>query len=131
SPEGEDPVTIPVTVGPVTDSYGNSVRDGTLLTVAVDRAVIVSGDADDSQPGHQVVLTGGQATFYVEAAAEEETFTVRAFGDSEQAESLGERSFSSTGFTPAPLSLPVIVLFVGGALLAVGARRVSRGPSHA
>ena len=129
--EGEDPVTIPVTVGPVTDSYGNVVRDGTLLTVAADSAAIVSGDADESQPGHQVVLSGGQATFYVEVAPEEETFTVRAFGDSEQVDPLGERSFSSAGFTPMPLSPPLTGLLVGGALLAMGARRVSRGPSHA
>jgi len=99
--EGSGPVTADVTTSVVTDQYGNVVRDGTLLTVTLDIGTIVSGDADDALPGHQIVLTGGRGVFTVEVPSEDTPFTVSVYADAEQTELLGEDTLTAGPEEPA------------------------------
>lgn len=55
--------TSTITSGPIKDAANNTVPDGTKVTVATDRGVITTPDADDTLPGKQVLTTDGVITF--------------------------------------------------------------------
>jgi prepilin-type N-terminal cleavage/methylation domain-containing protein/prepilin-type processing-associated H-X9-DG protein len=127
-PQGAGPVTLLLTSWPITDAYGNQVRDGSMITVRVEDAVLVSGDADSGAPGFQTLVTGGRAQIYIEVASETDTFSVRAFADSAESHLLGEETLSPAEYVPLPgprWSLALALLAAGGlGLLAQAPRRV-------
>lgn len=78
--ELDDPIVVFQRSDPVRDRFGNIVEDNTPLTIAADGAVIVSGDADDARPGHQVLTEGGMAQLVLEVPREAEIFRLDYFG---------------------------------------------------
>ena len=57
-----------VTSGVIVDAYGNTVLDGTLITVATNFGTITTSDASGTDPGIQVATTGGVISFVVQSA---------------------------------------------------------------
>jgi len=70
--------TSEVTSGIITDYYGNTVLDGTLITVSTDKGTITTPDASGAYIGRQVATTGGVITFTVQAGTTEGTANVAA-----------------------------------------------------
>ncbi len=133
-PEGEAPVNIPVHIERVRDAHGNTVADGTLLTVSTQSADIVSGDARDDLPGHQVALTNGQATFFIETGALDEMFVIRAYTDAEASDLVGEAAFTAQDFTPLPAAsafalAALTLLMAAGAAWSLVRQRATGGPT--
>ncbi|RMG20055.1 MAG: hypothetical protein D6729_03760 [Deltaproteobacteria bacterium] len=68
-----------VTGGPVVDAHGNTVADGTLITVSSDLGTtILTPDASPVLVGHQVATASGIFTFEVQAGTTPGTATVSA-----------------------------------------------------
>ncbi|MBI4715063.1 MAG: Ig-like domain-containing protein, partial [Nitrospirae bacterium] len=59
--------TSTVTSGAITDVYGNTVLDGTLVTVVTDRGTITTADVSGADAGIQVATTAGVIAFAVQA----------------------------------------------------------------
>jgi len=57
-----------VTSGTITDAYGNTVPDGTFITVATSLGTILSSDMDPATPGIQASTSGGMISFVVQSA---------------------------------------------------------------
>ncbi|MCX5867709.1 MAG: hypothetical protein NT009_09600 [Proteobacteria bacterium] len=57
-----------VTSGTITDAYGNTVPDGTFITVSTSLGTIFSSDMDPATPGIQASTSGGMISFVVQSA---------------------------------------------------------------
>jgi hypothetical protein len=127
--EGGPPVTVDLTTDIVRDQYGNTVRDGTLLTVAVDGAVIVSGDADLGLSGHQIVLARGRGTITVEVPDVETPFWVQTYGGSGQSELLSEQELRASEYVAMRLEGTVfsVVLLLGFGVTRLRAKQAPCG----
>ncbi|MDF1564524.1 MAG: invasin domain 3-containing protein [Deltaproteobacteria bacterium] len=72
--------TTQVTGGPVTDASGNTVPDGTLITVTIDGVgapgTLLDADEDPGTPGLQVSTTGGTFVITVQSGTQAGTLTV-------------------------------------------------------
>jgi len=105
-PTDEEPLTTVMGVTAITDQFGNRVADGTLLTVTVTGATIVSGDADLALAGHQVRVAGGQAELYVEVPVLDADFIVETYRDAGRTILLDVQTFnlSEFDFAQVPVS---------------------------
>ncbi|MBI5406211.1 MAG: putative Ig domain-containing protein, partial [Nitrospirae bacterium] len=70
--------TSTVTSGVITDVYGNTVSDGTLITVATDRGTITTADASGAYAGTQVATISGAISFVVRSGTVSGTANVTA-----------------------------------------------------
>src|SRR3989337_2769754 len=57
--------TSTVTSGVITDDNGNTVANGTLITVATDRGTITTADVNPTEPGFQVATVSGVISYVV------------------------------------------------------------------
>lgn len=123
---GGDPVVTLFSSNTVFDANGSIVPDGTLLTLVVDNAVIVSADADGAQSGHQVEVIDGVATLTLSIPASTPFVRIRAFADAGQTQFLSEQFLSGVNFLPVPASSlwSLVVLAIG--LAFAGATRFRR-----
>jgi hypothetical protein len=125
SREGAGPVDLTVQTDPVHDAYGNTVRDGTPVTFAVEGAQIITGDADDSEAGFQAIVTGGRVLFIVRVPGKVDLFSVTAYGNATQTSPLGSAQLSGADYVPMPLPGAALLTLVllAGALKAIKARK--------
>ncbi|MDX9971612.1 MAG: hypothetical protein RBU21_01340 [FCB group bacterium] len=121
--EGTGPVDLTVRTDVVRDEYGNTVRDGTLLTLVIANGTVMTGDADDAVPGFQAALNGGRATFIVRVPGEGDAFHVTAYGDPEQISELGGTQVSTEDYVAMPLTIGAMLVM---ALAALGLRQVKQ-----
>ena len=87
---------------PVTDSFGNVVADGTLLTLVLSGATFTDPDADDGAPGFQAAVVNGRITKIVEVPLED-GFTLTTYADSAQTVFLGQQAFGPQNYPAVPL----------------------------
>ncbi len=88
------PGPIAYTTSQVFDAYGNPLDAGAYLTLVVEGGQAVTPDASPGDPGHQVALLQGVATFLVRAetrkSSDSALVTVALYADPEETVLLGE-----------------------------------------
>ncbi len=103
--------TSTVTSGVITDAYGNTVLNGTLITVSTDRGTITTADADAGTPGIQVATGSGVISFVVQSGTVSGTANISAVsvqgsaGGSTQITFLPGLPSGAIALTPAPASI--------------------------
>lgn len=106
--------------GPIADAHGNPLPDGAFLTLVIEGGVPVGLDADPLQPGHQVRVNGGVATFQARLArggkADTVPLTVSLYGDAALSNLLGSATFLYDA-----IALPVGAAAAGLAALCIAA----------
>ena len=108
-PSGSGPVTVELTSSFVTDLYGNTVADGSLLTIVAVDGLIVSADADTSTSGHQATVFGGHAAVIVQVDQEDDRFTLSTY-DTTGTYLFGQGDYGPEDYTPVPLTVSVLLL---------------------
>ncbi len=113
----------------IRDAYGN-LLDGAPVTVLVDGASLQTPDADPADPGHQVTLIAGRATFTVYAPAAGDDgmvpVSVEVYADSGETQLLGHRVFALP-IVRMPLNVVGILMI---ALVLVAFRPALRRRNH-
>ena len=131
-PQGDGPVDVETTSNAIRDRYGNPVSDGALLTIDIQGAVVVSGDADLAQAGHQAVVINGVAVLDLQTTTEEDIFTLTTYADAALTTQLGQASYSPADYQPVPLSAgPLAAALAIAAALALRTRSRRRHPHAA
>ena len=125
-PQGFAPVTATLTSSIIRDYYGNIVRDGSFITLDIEGATLLSGDADDALPGFQAGTVFGRAAIIVEAAHSDDVFYLTAYGDADKTVFLGEQALSIADYVPLPAIrclFPVLFLLGATGMWRMRARR--------
>lgn len=105
---------------PIFDSYGNRLSDEHTITLSVAGGKIIGADARPDQPGHQVCLVMGTATFSVRikpsTKGESALVYIYVYADPEETELIGSEFFL-VDVVPMPhatiVSLVLLVLCLG------------------
>ncbi len=113
SPEIPAPGPFDFTTDVIFDAHGNTVSDGTHLTLVVDGGEVTTSDAASGTAGHQVAANNGVATFRVRASdgKADAVLMVSLYADSGLTSLLGAETFTFE-FLPVPLHVtgPVFLL---------------------
>ncbi len=123
-PQGEAPVEVEVQSTPLHDAMGNPIPDGTLLTVSVTEAAITSGDADLSQPGHQIMVSGGQAFLTISAPNLRDFFQIHVFEDAAQTRYIHSTTLAAGYYDSLPLA--AVPALIAPAMAWLGCRALAR-----
>ena len=123
-----------VTTSTISDSFGNPLDAGATLTAVVTNGAVVTGDADNAAPGHQVKLTAGIATFTVRAQTNAKSNDDVLVGIALYAQPGPSGLVAQETFllevVPLPVAGPVGLVLLVLALLAISIyTRASGGPS--
>ncbi len=96
-PNATAPGPVAFMTGVMTDEYGNPLDTDAYLTLVVIGGTPTTADADPAQPGHQVGLNTGVASFSVRVSTDDkhdtETVIVALYADAALTQLLGEQSF--------------------------------------
>lgn len=117
--------------GEVRDQFCNLVPDGVLLTGLVEGGAFSSSDASSTQPGHQIAVRNGLASFRVQPDTMPKTMVtllIDLYADSAQTEPVASEMFTFDYVDPE--SVPVGGAFVWGLIVVLGLtglRVLSRG----
>ncbi|NIA15694.1 MAG: hypothetical protein GWP08_16645 [Nitrospiraceae bacterium] len=131
-PQGAGPVDVEMTSNPIRDQYGNTVADGTLLTIDVQGAIMQSGDADLGEPGHQAIVINGVAVLSIETTFEDDVFTLTTYADAARTVQLGQGSYSPADYQPMPLqTAPIAAVLAVAGILSLTIRLRRRSPHAA
>lgn len=131
-PDQKAPGPVTFITSPIYDAFGNSLGGEQVVTVAVEGGAPAGQDARPEQPGHQVALANGCATFSVRVDTDNKNGTARLFvylyADPEETSLIGSASFVFESI-PVPLggTLPAAVLLI---LCAVAALKRAVGSSR-
>lgn len=117
APQGFSPVSAELRSSIIRDYYGNIVRDGSFITLEIEGAVLLSGDADTTLPGFQARVVSGRATVTIEAMRSDDVFFLSAYGDAEKTVFMGEQALSVADYVPMPAvhCLLAVVFLLGAA----------------
>ncbi|MCC7203175.1 MAG: putative Ig domain-containing protein, partial [Nitrospirae bacterium] len=101
-----------VTSGVITDVYGNTVLDGTLVTVATDMGSIITADENGVYPGIQMATVSGMISFEVRSGTVRGTAVITAFSvlgsasGSTQINFIPGPPYGTIALTPNPAIMP-------------------------
>ena len=102
----------------VSDAFGNAVAEAHVLTIVPTSTTIVSGDADSTAAGHQVVLENGRASLMLETAIGTDYIELAIYADSGLAQLLNVQVLGPPAFQPVPIHMWALLLVCGAIVCA-------------